>query len=114
MFVEALTFGGRVSLVATFAPSLLTMTAEFDAMASHMCLDATLIPVYAEGAFDALSIGLAAKHYNLIARAAEKLHNCSTIMRAQFCMASVAKTVESWVFSLVLTSPNSAVRGLKG
>ena len=114
MFVEALTFGGRVSLVATFAPSLLTMTAEFDAMASHMCLVATLIPVYAEGAFDALSSGLAAKHDNLIAKAAERLHTCSTIMLAQIAMASVAKTVESRVFSLVLTSPDSAVWRLKG
>ena len=49
-----------------------------------------------------------------VAEAAESLSNCTVIMLAQFSMASAAKIVESRVSCPVLTSPDSAVRRLKG
>ena len=114
MFAEALAFGGRIGLVATFSPSLPAMTAEFDDMAAHMGVDANLISVCAKGALDALSDGDATRHDNLIAEAAESLSDCNAIMLAQFSMANVSKAVESRVVCPVLTSPDSAVRRLKG
>ena len=114
MFAEALAFGGRIGLVATFPPSLPAMTAEFDTMAAHMGVDASLISVCAEGALEALSDGDAARHDSRVAEAAESLSNCTVIMLAQFSMASAAKVVESRVSCPVLTSPDSAVRRLKG
>ena len=113
MFAEALAIGGRIGLVATFAPSLPAMTAEFDDMAAHMGVDANLISVCTEGALDALSDGDSVRHDNLIAEAAESLSNCNAIMLAQFSMANVSKAVESRVFCPVLTSPDSAVRRLR-
>ena len=113
MFAEALKFGGSIGLIATFAPSLPAMTAEFDDMAAHMGVDANLISVCTEGALDALSDGDSVRHDNLIAEAAESLSNCDAIMLAQFSMANVSKAVESRVFCPVLTSPDSAVRRLR-
>ena len=113
MFAETLAIGGRIGLVATFAPSLPAMTAEFDAMAAQMGIDATLISVCAKGALDALSDGDALRHDNLIAEAVESLSNCNAIMLAQFSMANVSKVVESRVLCPVLTSPDSAVRRLR-
>ena len=114
MFAETLAIGGRIGLVATFAPSLPAMTAEFDDMAAHMGVDANLISVCAKGALDALSDGDTARHDSRIAEAAESLSSCTVIMLAQFSMASAAKIVESRVSCPVLTSPDSAVRRLKG
>ena len=114
MFAEALKFGGSFGLIATFAPSLPAMTAEFDAMAAHVGVDATLSSVFAVGAFDALSKGDTAQHDRRIAEAAESLSNCTAIMLAQFSMATAAKIVERRVSCPVLTSPDSAVRRLKG
>ena len=114
MFAETLAIGGRIGLVATFAPSPPAMTAEFDDMAAHMGVDANLISVCAKGALDALSDGDAMLHDNLIAEAAESLSDCNAIMLAQFSMANVSKAVESRVVCPVLTSPDSAVRHLKG
>jgi len=90
------------------------MTAHFDAVVAHMGIDATLISVCAKGAFDAFSDRDATRHDSRIAEAAESLPNCTVIMLAQFSMASDAKVVESRVSCPVLTSPDSAVRRLKG
>ena len=114
MFAEALAFGGRIGLVATFAASLPAMTVEFDAMAAQMGTDATLISICATGAFDALALGNTQLHDSLIADAAESLSDCAVIMLAQFSMANASKIVESRVTCPVLTSPDSAVRCLKG
>ena len=99
---------GRIGLVATFAPTLLLMPAEFPA-------GVEVIPVLAEGALAALDAGDCATHDRLAAEAARAAHarGCDVIALAQFSLARAAPAVERAVPLPVLTTPESAVRRLR-
>jgi len=98
----------RIGLVATFAPALASMPAEFPA-----CVE--VIPVLAEGALAALSAGDALTHDRLAVEAARSAHamGCDVIALAQFSLARAAPAVERAVPLPVLTTPASAVRRLR-
>src|SRR5512132_2652097 len=66
MIEDAAQLRARVGLVASFAPTLLTMPAEFPA-------DVTVFPMLADGALDALDRGDAALHDTLVADAARRV-----------------------------------------
>jgi aspartate/glutamate racemase len=109
--VRAATDGGRrgrIGLVATFAPTLSSMPAEFPA-------GVDVIPVLAEGALAALDAGDVATHDRLAADAARRAQamGCDVIALAQFSLARAAPAVERAVPLPVLTTPASAVRRLR-
>jgi rhodanese-related sulfurtransferase len=107
MIDDAVRIGRRIGLVASFAPTLASMPAEFPkGMALH--------PILAEGALDALNRGDAATHDRLVAAAAQRVAaDCDAIALAQFSLARAAPAVEHAVRIPVLTTPGSAVRAIR-
>lgn len=100
---------GRIGLMATFAPTLVSMPPEFSVAAP----DATIVPCLAEGALAALSAGDGAGHDAAAARAAAGLRNCDVIALAQFTLSRAAAAVAGSAGRTVLTTPDSAVRKLR-
>jgi len=107
MIGEAVTRGKRIGLVASFAPTLASMPAEFPA-------GIELHPVLAEGALDALNRGDSATHDRLVAEAAASVAgSCDAIALAQFSLARAAPAVAALAGLPVLVTPDSAVRALR-
>ena len=100
--------GGRIGLVATFAPTLASMPAEFPA-------GVVVVTVLAEGALAALDRGDAATHDRLAADAARRAvaQGCDVVALAQFSLARAAPAVAAAVAVPVVTTPASAVRALR-
>jgi Asp/Glu/hydantoin racemase len=101
--------GGRVGLVATFAPTLSSMPAEFPA-------GVVVLPVLADGALAALDRGDTATHDRLAADAARRAveQGCDVVALAQFSLARAAPAVAAAVGAVpVVTTPASAVRALQ-
>jgi aspartate/glutamate racemase len=111
MIAEALAAvkgGGRIGLVASFAPTLQSMPTEFP--------DGTdLRTELADGAMEALNAGEGATHDALVVEAARRLkaQGCDVIALAQFSMARARSAVEQALGLPVLTTPESAVRVLR-
>jgi Asp/Glu/hydantoin racemase len=107
MIGEAVALGKRIGLVASFAPTLASMPAEFPA-------GIELHPVLAEGALDALNEGDPATHDKLVAEAAASIAaSCDAIALAQFSLARAAPAVAALAGLPVLVTPDSAVRALR-
>lgn len=108
MVAEASARGGRIGLIATFAPTLASMPAEF-------APGTELVVSLAAGALDALNTGDAARHDQLIADEAGALRarGCSVIALAQFSMARARGACESAAGVPVLTTVDSALRALR-
>lgn len=106
MIEEAMAIGGRIGLLASFAPTLQSMPPEFPG-------SLTVTPKLADGALAALDHGDAAEHDRLAAEAARDLADCDAIALAQFSLARAASTVAAATGKPVLTTPDSAVRKLK-
>jgi Asp/Glu/Hydantoin racemase len=101
--------GGRVGLLATFAPTLDSMPAEFAAVAPGVIV----VPQLAEGALAALDRGDAAAHDRAAVDAAMALRSCDVIALAQFSLARAAKAIAEATGRRVLTTPDSAVNKLR-
>jgi hypothetical protein len=98
---------GRIALVATFAPTLATMPAEFPA-------DLTVLPIMAEGALAALDAGDGERHDALVAQAVSRASpDADVVALAQFSLARAAGAVTRVVGVPVLATPASAVRVLR-
>ncbi|MDM0042608.1 aspartate/glutamate racemase family protein [Variovorax sp. J22G21] len=108
MVAEALQEPGRLGLIATFAPTLVSMPPEFGA-------DAELLLALADGALEALNDGDGARHDALIAAEAQRLREqgCTRIALAQFSMARARAACERASGLSVLTTVDSAVRALR-
>jgi hypothetical protein len=107
MIEEATASGGRVALVASFAPTLASMPAEFPA---HV----QVVPVLAHGAMQALDHGDVATHDARVADAAASVAaGCDVIALAQFSLARAAPLVSQRTGRPVLVTPDSAVRKLR-
>jgi len=100
---------GRVALVATFAPMLASMPAEFAAVAPKL----TVLPCLAEGALAAMDRGDLAGHDQAAARAAAALPEVDVIALGQFSLARADKAVAAASQRTVLTTPDSAVRKMQ-
>ena len=109
MFRDGAQAGARVGLLASFAPSLPPMEAEFQALASGTVLQTACAPE----AMRALNAGDAATHDRLLAEAAKGLATCDAIMLAQFSTARARDAVAEATGLPVLTSPDSAVRAMR-
>ncbi len=108
MVDEAVGLGGRVGLIASFAPTLVSMPPEFPERTE-------LVTRHAEGALDALNRGDLAGHDQRVVEAAQWLagQGCDLIALAQFSMARAQSAVHREVGLPVLTTPGSAVRALR-
>ena len=107
MIAEAAAAGPRIGLVATFAPTLASMPAEFPP-------SITLVPALAEGALAALDRGDGATHDRLAAEAAAAVADrCDAIALAQFSLARAAPAGARATGKPVLTTPDSAVALLR-
>jgi hypothetical protein len=100
---------GRIGLMATFAPTLVSMPPEFDAVAPAV----TLVPSLAAEALAALNAGDPAGHDAAAVRAAGSLADCDVIALAQFSLSQAAGAVAAATGKMVLTTPDSAVRKLQ-
>ena len=98
---------GRIALVATFAPTLASMPAEFPP-------GVTVVPVLVEGALAALDRGDAPVHDRLVADAVARASpDVDAIALAQFSLARAAEAVKDVARAPVVTTPGSAVRALR-
>ena len=115
MFAEAIALAenGPVGMVATFEPSVASMTAEFQAEVAARGARTTLRTVVADGAIDAARSGDHATHNRLVAAAARSLEGCRAIMLAHFSTATALPEVDRSVDVPVLASPSAAVRALR-
>jgi hypothetical protein len=112
MIEEALALAGpaaRIGLMASFAPTLASMPAEFAAAAPR----ATLVPCLSAAALAALDRGDGDGHDRAAAASAAALADCDVIVLAQFSLARAAPMVAAATGKTVLTTPDSAVRKLR-
>jgi len=113
MIDEALAAGRRLALIATFAPSLPSMQAEFEAAAAVRGMKLDLSTHAVADAMPALARGDGETHDRLITESAAKLGPVDAIVLAQFSMARAEAAVTKVTRSRVLTSPKSAVGRLR-
>ena len=112
MIEEALAHAGpkgRVALLASFAPTLATMPAEFAAAAPGIAL----VPCLAEGALAAMDRGDLDGHDRAAARAAATLRDVDVVALSQFSLSRAHRMVAAASGRPVLTTPDSAVRKLR-
>ena len=109
MFRAALAQGSRIGMLATFAPSVLTMTNEFDEFVREANSNATLQTIVVDGAMDALRKGDAETHNTLVAARAPELADCDAIMLAHFSTSRAYDRTITTTKTKVLTSPDAAV-----
>jgi len=111
MFDAALAAGKRLGMLATFAPSVAGMEAEFrDTAGDKATIETFCVP----GAMNALQSGDAAEHDQLVAIAAPRFADYDAIMLAHFSTSRAAPAVKAAVRCPVLTAPGAAVHKLKG
>ena len=106
MIEQAVAKGGRIGLLSTFAPTLVSMPPEFPGSVE-------VVPRLVEGALAALDRGDRAEHDRLVVEASRNLRDCDLIALAQYSMAPAAAGVAEASGRPVLTTPNSAVMKLK-
>ena len=113
MFEAALAIGGRIAMLATFAPSVGSMEEEFRDMAASSRSQATIETYCVPGAMAALRGDNGAEHDCLLAQAAPRFADCDAVLLAHFSTARAAPAVTAALDRPVLTSPGSAVAKLK-
>jgi Asp/Glu/hydantoin racemase len=104
---EAVGMGRRIGLLATFPGTLASMPPEFPP-------GVEVVPCLAPGALAALDAGDAAAHDRLAAEAARDLRGCDVVLLGQFSLARAAAAVAAATGKPVVTTPDSAVRKLRG
>lgn len=109
MFQAAIAAGRRIGMLATFAPSVGTMTDEFEEYVARAGAQATLTTVVVPDAMALLRKGDADSHNRLIAERAPELAGCDAIMLAHFSTSRAAAAVRAVVDIPVLTAPDAAV-----
>jgi Asp/Glu/hydantoin racemase len=114
MFEAAMAIGGRIAMLATFAPSVGSMEDEFRDMATTGQSRSTIETYCVPGAMAALRGSNSAEHDHLIAQAAPRFADCDAVLLAHFSTARAAPAVMAVLDRPVLTSPGSAVVKLKG
>lgn len=113
MFQAAIARGSRIGMLATFAPSVPTMTEEFDAYVREAGVEASLRTVVVADAIDLLRKGDVESHNRLVAARAPELADCDAIMLAHFSTSRAAAAVREKTSVPVLTAPDAAVLQMK-
>jgi len=97
--------GGRVGLVAWFAPTLASLMPECPP-------NVVFVPIFVEGAAAAHAVGDWVSHDRLVVEAALSV-NVDTFALAQFSIARAAPALRARTSKRVITSPDCAVLELK-
>ena len=106
--------GFKLGLIATFAASLPSMSAELQEMAQGLGQTIHLVSAFVPEAMQDLAQGNAGLHHQKIAQVAkDQLSDCDVIMLAQFSMAAALPTVQQAVRATVLSSPDCAVLAIQ-
>lgn len=113
MIEDALDRGRSIAILATFEPSISSMTAEFRASAAKRGMDVQLVTAASADAYQALHVGDVARHDQLIAELASQLEPCDVVCFSQFSMTSAASGAQEASGRPVLTTPDSAVAQLR-
>lgn len=114
MFRAALEQGRTIGMLATFAPSVASMEAEFTDECRRAGIEgASLRTVLVEPAMTALKSGDAELHNRLLADRAVELADCDAVMLAQFSTSRARVAVTGVLERPVLTSPDAAVAALR-
>lgn len=113
MFQAALAQGDRIGMLATFAPSVGTMTDEFDEFVARRGKLAELTTVLVADAIDLMKRGDADSHNRLVAARAPELAGQDAIMLAHFSTSRAAEAVRKVVNVPVLTAPEAAVTRMR-
>lgn len=113
MFQAAVARGRKIGMLATFGPSVKTMTEEFDAYVRQTGAAATLRTIIVDDAIDLLRKGDVESHNRLVAARAHELGDCDAIMLAHFSTSRAADTVREKTTVPVLTAPDAAVLQMK-
>ncbi len=108
MVAQASSLGCQIGLIASFAPTLQSLPAEFPP-------EIPIASALVEDAMQALNNGEPSRHDALVVDAAERLANqgCAVIALAQFSMARARKPVAERTGLPVLTTVDSAVIELR-
>jgi len=114
MFEAAMSYGQRIGMLTTFAPSVASMQAEFDEAASGRHPRPRLTTLVVAGAMQALRDGDVATHNRMLAEKVVELGPCDAVMLAQFSTSRAADDVRAKVRVPVLTAPDAAVAKLRG
>ncbi|MBF8747655.1 aspartate/glutamate racemase family protein [Pseudomonas monteilii] len=111
MLEEALDHGGRIALLATFAPSIDSISEEIKAAVE---LRQTKVTVqFVPGAMAALQALDTARHDQLVSEMVGSIADADVICFAQFSMTTAASLCMARTDKPVLTTPDSAVRKLR-
>ncbi|HYM72262.1 MAG TPA: aspartate/glutamate racemase family protein [Stellaceae bacterium] len=113
MFDAALAAGKRLGMLATFAPSVAGMEAEFRDIAGAAKSPSALDSYCVAGAMKALQAGDGATHDRLLAEAAPRFADRDAVLLAHFSTSRAAKAVQAALGCPVLTAPGAAVAKLK-
>lgn len=105
--------GGRIALLATFAPTLPAMLAEIDAHAGIRARKPQIETHLVEGALDALRADRPDEHNRLIAAATAKFATHDAVAFAQVSMAPARQLAQARLRVPVMTTPDSAIRKLR-
>jgi Asp/Glu/hydantoin racemase len=113
MLEDALAVGSRVALLTTFEPSIPSLKAELEALASVRGVKLEIRARAVPAAILALQQGRGTEHDRLIAAAAAEIGSCDALVLGQFSMARAASGIPAAPGRKVFTSPQSAVNRLK-
>lgn len=113
MIEEALQQGSNIGLLATFAPAVDSISAEFEELAASQSKKISITTATAPDALTALKSGDNIKHNELVAKAAAELKDVDIICLAQFSMTEALAEIQKVTDTKVLTTPDSAVLKLK-
>lgn len=113
MLEEALGHGGRIALLATFAPSIDSITEEIIAAAELRQMTVNVQSALASEAMAALQALDTARHDRLVSELVASVGDADVICFAQFSMTTGAPLCMALTDRPVLTTPDSAVRKLR-
>jgi hypothetical protein len=114
LFEEMLALKGRCALLTTFDPSLQALRDEFFSMAQRAGVSPVVDSFVVQGALDELLAQRNDEHDRLVAQQVNQLGGYDAVALGQFSMANAANhpTIDPAI--RILTTPDCAVRKLKG
>jgi Asp/Glu/hydantoin racemase len=113
MFQAAIERGSRIGMLATFAPSVSTMTEEFEEYLERAGKKATLTTIVVDDAIRLLKGGDAESHNRLVAARAPEFAGYDAVMLAHFSTSRAAESVRAVLDVPVLTAPDAAVERMR-
>ncbi len=114
MIERALSLGSRIGGLATFAPTIGSLSLELAAAADALGLTPQITLRHVPGAIEALNDGRDDEHNSLIANAAADMTDVDVLMLAQYSMVRARDAIKDVPGRTILTAPDEAVEKLRG